>query len=522
MRKKLSIGFVVVLALSLLIALLGPSSASAAKVPAQVTTVQTFLNALNPLNVANAKATWAAGQQDMVATKLGQVISGTTITITKPALALKGDVVTATYGINVTKGSFYRANKKATATFTVGSGNLISASTFNFDYLVTKVKIAFIEPKSAGYASSNILVDDTVAGLKEYVKGWSLSGVPVEFVPYDNFDAGAGTATSAKAVECYKQAFLDGCAGMFGGESASTMLALFNAATGKLTVGKTNVTMMFSTSQTQPSKLPAYGVRGGNNGLILHTNQAKFVSQLNPAPQKIALLCHDEAAAKNQVLEFKTALLKLTAKMKPAPTIVYEKYVPAPKTPGESQDFTPYLKEIKASGADVLYCQTVGTYNIKDIYLQIDKLGGWGNIRFMDSVGLGWFAMGASGPLPGAIGTYSETIYTAGSAPEMEAAFKVAKLAGKLTMVPKSYPDPYNMIIVYWFYIPGAMNIIKSVEMAKTDDPVLVNKAAHSGTLQWAGPYETYKVDKTGESNAWGRIGQFTKAVPYCQLIPVK
>ena len=516
MRNKLSAGLVVVLALSLLIALLGPSSASGAKPsPAQITTVSNFLAALNPLNVGNAKATWAAGQRDMVATKLGQVLPGTTITFIKPALALKGNVVTAKYDIKVTKGSFYRENKKGTATFTVGSDNLISASTFNFGYLITVVKIGFIEPSGASYSSTKMLMDDAVAGLQEYVKTWSLSGIPVKFVPYDDYDTSANATTTAKAVVSYNQAAADGCAGMFGGEAAQTMNAL-NAASG---TGKT--TLLFSTSMTEPVKLGKYTVRGGNNGTLLRTMHAKWIAQLNPAPQKIAILCHDEASAKAMIVAFKKTLATVTAKMKPVPTIVYEQYVPPPKTPGESQDFTSYLKDIKASGADVLYIQMTGTYSLKDIYLNIMTLGGWGNIRVLDAVGLGWFAMGSSGPMPGAVGTYAETTYVAGSAPDLEAAFKVAKLAGKLTFVPKSYPDPYNMIILYWFWIPGAMNVIKSVEMAKTDDQVLVNAAAHSGSIQWPGAWETYKVDKTGECNCWGRIAQFIKAVPYCQVLPV-
>jgi len=56
--------------------------------------------------------------------------------------------------------------------------------------------------------------------------------------------------------------------------------------------------------------------------------------------------------------------------------------------------------------------------------------------------------------------------------------------------------------------------------MAKTDDQVLVNTAAHSGNIQWTGPWETFKVDKAGESNCWGRIYQFI--IPGPDHIPYK
>jgi len=508
MRNKLSAGLVLVLALSLLIALLGPSSASAAKVPAQVTTVQTFLNALNPLNVANAKATWAVGQQDMVATKLGKVLPGTTITFTKPALALKGSVVNATYDIKVTKGSFYRENKKGTATFTVGSDNLISASTFDFNYLVLGVKIGYPAPSGAAYAVSNMLVSDVIAGLQQYLKtDAALSSIPVTFVPYDTSDG--GKSTPAKTVEMYNKAAADKCAGFLGGASADDMLALNVASsTGK-------PTLLYSGPNSTTPKMGKYTVRGGYNPALLNTKISDFVAQLNPAPAKIAILAHDDL--KTSIAGFKKILAKETGKLKPKPTIVYEKYILA-----GTSDFTSYLKDIKSSGADVLCTWMEAPEEYAAIYANIMPIGGWGNIRFLDAVGLAWLGGAIDTktyqPKPGAVDTYSTTTFVAGSAPEIEAAFTAARDAKQLKLAMAS-PFPAT-IAPYLFYWAGAMNIIKAVEMAKTDDQVLVNTAAHSGNIQWPGPWETFKVDKAGESNCWGRIYQFI--IPGPDHIPYK
>jgi hypothetical protein len=518
MRKKLSVGLVVAVALSLLIAILGPVSASGAKAPpAQVATVQTFLDSLNPLNIDNAKATWVADQQGMMADKLGQVLDGTTITITKPSLKLKGDVVTAKYKIKVTKGSFYRENKKGLDTFTVGSDNLISASTFNFDYLVLGVKIGYPAPSGSAYATSNMLVDDVIAGLQQYLKtDAALSGIPVMFVPYDTYDAGANKATPAKAVDAYNQAAADKCTGFFGGIGADDMFAL-NVASG---TGKT--TLLYSGPQGSPEKMGKYTVRGGNNPNLLRTKMADFIAQLNPAPAKIAIMAADDPTVKAGMVTFKTILAKETKKLKPKPTIVYERYVPL-DAENTAEGFKPYLNEVKASGADVLCTQVVGTFTYKTIYKNIEDLGGWGDIRFLCMEGLAWFSAIDSKTyqsMVGAVDTYSTTTFVMGSAPDIEAAFDAARDAKQLTM---ASPAPFPSVIPpYLYYWAGAMNIIKAVELAKTDDPILVNKAAHSGKLEWPGPWETFKVDKKGESNSWGRIYQFITPgpdhIPYKQI----
>jgi len=516
MQKKLSVGLAVMLALSLLIALLGPVSASGAKAPsAQVATVQTFLNALNPLNINNAKATWVAGQQDMVATKLGQVLSGTTITITKPGLSLKGNMVNATYGIKVTKGSFYRENKKGTATFTVGSDNLISASTFDFDYLALGVKLGYVKPSGSAYATSNMLVSDVIAGLQQYLKtDAALSGIPVTFVPYDTVDA-----STAKTDAAYMKAAADKCAGFFGGSSAQDMLEL-NLISG---TGKT--TLLYSGPQGLPIKLGKYTVRGGYNPILLQTKQADFIAQLNPKPAKIAIMAHDDPSVRAAMVSFKKILAKETGKLKPKPTIVYEKYVSL-DTENSADGFKTYLNEVKASGADVLCCEMVGTFTYKAIYKNIMDVGGLGNIRFLCIEGQAWFSAIDSKtgqPMPGAVGTYSTTTFVMGSAPEIEACFNAARDAKQLQLaMAPPYPATIAPYISFW---SGAMNIIKAVETAKTDDQVLVNTAAHSGNIQWPGPWDTLKVDKAGESNFWGRIYQFITPgpdhIPY-KLIPVQ
>ena len=507
MRKKLSVGLVVAVALSLLIALLGPVGASGAKAPpAQVATVQTFLNALNPLNINNAKATWAAGQQDMVATKLGQVLPGTTITITKPGLSLKGNVVNATYGIKVTKGSFYRENKKGQATFTVGADKLISASTFNFDYLVLGVKLGYIKPSAPAFAVSNMLVSDVIAGLQQYLKNETpLAGIPVTFVPYDTVDG-----STAKTDAAYlKAATVDKCAGFFGGSSAQDMLEL-NLISG---TGKT--TLLYSGPNSTTPKMGKYTVRGGNSPVLQHTMISRFIAQLNPAPAKIAILAREDL--KTSIAGFKKILATGTGKLKPKPTIVYEKYIPV-----GASDFTSYLKDIKASGADVFCTWMEAPEDYAAIYANIVPIGGWGNIRMLCMEGLAWLGGAIDTktyqPKPGALNTYSTTTFVPGSAPEIEAAFTAARDAKQLKLAMAS-PFPAT-IAPYLFYWAGAMNIIKAVEMAKTDDQVLVNTAAHSGNIQWPGPWETFKVDKAGESNCWGRIYQFI--IPGPDHIPYK
>jgi len=180
--------------------------------------------------------------------------------------------------------------------------------------------------------------------------------------------------------------------------------------------------------------------------------------------------------------------------------IVYEQYAEI-----TTSDFSPLLTRIKYENPDVLFVDSGGgDAFFVAIQKQISALGGWGNIKFL---GCSTSSTGPALKEAGADGTYHWTMWVPGQTNPGAKAFE--------EIWTKQYTETLtagHVIIYYPFW-----TAIKAIEMAGSDKPEDIQKAARSGNFVWEdAPGGPLKINADGTKSMKGMVAFFKdgKLVP--------
>ncbi|MFA4836397.1 MAG: ABC transporter substrate-binding protein [Dehalococcoidia bacterium] len=358
------------------------------------------------------------------------------------------------------------------------------------------VKIGVIIDYSGPAAMAGWLADGVISFADWYWNekqgGINVGGVkrPVEFLKYDT----AGQVSTASAVT--KKALLDGV-------SAVTMGGVSNQFAYPIADVTDPAGVLYSTFLTEPALFTDYkwAVCSFYNMRARTELTAKLVVE-KLRPKTLGVLCLQLETDRVQANGVKEAIQALDPDVK----VVYETYFPM-----DAKDFSPYLTKIKFANPDVLLVTLTGATS-GSVAKQMKELGGWGDIQVVamsegtnDAIG------------PNTEGWLAPMMYATGYG--TPAALEFGKLwAEKCTLdsawckkySPKgsdplpNHPILYNSILV----------AIKAIEMAGTDDPVQVAKAARSGKLELDTPQGYLKIGTDGESNLVGFYVRYTNGKP--------
>ncbi|MFA4836067.1 MAG: ABC transporter substrate-binding protein [Dehalococcoidia bacterium] len=336
------------------------------------------------------------------------------------------------------------------------------------------VKIGAVTSWSGPSGPAGLLADQIMAMVKTQVeeKGGILGGRSVEFLKYDD------RGQVADVIGAWQKLVLEEnvSAIVFGGGTTATITASSDAAE-QFKVPLFNFAPLPGDLSDRP-----YTVRCSYSKSALNGQVHDFL--LNELkPKTIALLCEEEQTMRTFIEPFKKQMNSAGVE------IVYEQYVPF-----GTNYFSPYLTRIKYVNPDVLigYFSQINYYAM--IFKQIMDLGGWGNIKFVSPTA-------ASGnplitKLPGAEGTYHWVLWTPGlSYPEAQKFERdFVERYGRL-------PMPQH--IFFYLALRGAIN---AIDLAGSDDPQEIAKAARSGDLHWDTPAGPLTVQPDGETDLKGYI----------------
>ena len=174
--------------------------------------------------------------------------------------------------------------------------------------------------------------------------------------------------------------------------------------------------------------------------------------------------------------------------------VVYEQYVPL-----GTLDFSSFVTRFRMENPEVLLIDAGGPEAYyAGIFKAVPGLGGWGNIQAVccGSASVGKLALSEKG----AEGTYNWTLWTTGLQDEGSRSFERLYLEanGKAAM-------PIDEVMIY-----PPMVAIRAIEMAGSDKPADIAKAARSGNLVWENaPGGPFKINADGVHNHNGYIMQF-------------
>ncbi|MFA4836929.1 MAG: ABC transporter substrate-binding protein, partial [Dehalococcoidia bacterium] len=198
--------------------------------------------------------------------------------------------------------------------------------------------------------------------------------------------------------------------------------------------------------------------------------------------KKVAILCYDIDTERAMVKGMKEAIGKLD----PEAEIVFEQY-PSITT----NELSPFLTAMKQKNPDILVTAlTQGQES--NLAKQIMELGGWGTITHVGLTESANF-MG-SAKHPGAQGLYFPAVYIPGY--DDPGAIEFTKL-----WTEKFGAEPFaNYAIMYNPLVMAA----RAVELAGSDDPAKVAKAARSGNFEAMTPMGLVKVGTSGMSTNSG------------------
>ena len=321
------------------------------------------------------------------------------------------------------------------------------------------VRIGFIGGWSGINAANGVFVDEAVEVINTYVEeiGGVLGGRRVEIIKVD------GRTDPDHASACFRQLAADGSAAIGGGVSPDEILALTDIA-------EECRTLYLSMGQYPEDlcDLP-FSVRVNPRSKVNEILVRFAVDELKT--ERVAILAHINKAAPIGADYFVRVLQQEGVE------ILLREDIPI-----GTRDFRSCLKKIKDAEPDLLITDLVDIYWY-DMFAQIEQIGGWGEIRCLCS----------QHPLklPLADGIYHAANWIPGSAHpgtrKMEQLFK--RHYNRL-------PARANLLT----YL-SLRTALAAIELAGTDEPAAVGRAARSGQLIWEGPQGPFRIDRDGENN---------------------
>ena len=501
MRKWLSIGLVIVVALSLVIGILGPSVASA-KEKGAADTVTAFVKALpNLKKTAVTAGYWVTDKQASVKAQLDAIPKDTKISLKLVGkLKTTGQdgspaTVTGTYKLEV-KYKKAKSSVQKTITFTLDKKGdpkkypwLISNSDLDLKSLSISatatptatptssssgpVKIGAIASWSGAMAVTGGLADKVISLVEKQVKdrGGMLGGREMKVVRYDNAGSVAQGAAGVK-----KLVFDDKVSAItMGGVSGAEFDAIATAAE----EAKVLFVAFGTVDDLAKYKFTVNGTVQRDAYVPQLINFALKIVQ----PKTAAYLGAESSDSNARIAGLKGGLEKAGVKT------VFEQHFPA-----TTIDFSPYLTKIKYENPDLLFLDTGQNEAYVNVATQIKELGGLGNTKVLGTPALeyarkqaaaeGWyeFALWVPGvEYPEAVKFYNEYKAMHGSAPSSSQVYN------------------YNCLLV----------AIAAIELAGTDtDLVKIAEVTRSGNLELDTPMGRAHYTPDGQSGLGVVIAQ--------------
>ena len=325
------------------------------------------------------------------------------------------------------------------------------------------VKIGVVHDFSGADAISGLFYADRLIKLVSKQvedQGGILGGRKVEFPKYDGASTLAGIQTAAKAavLKDHVSVMIEGGSASVNGE------ALSEFAEENKTLYIDLFVLPLDISKLNYTIRPGYRLDEMNA-------MAEYATKVLGA-KKAAILARDFQEDHLYGEQWKKTIEAAGGKS------VYEDYY----TLG-IQDFTPYLTKIKYANPDVLLTDLLFPDYVT-FASQMQGLGGWGNIKVFCSMA-GVSAVGK----PGAEGWYIYARWLQGTdnpgSKKFEQDYKA--LFGQ-------QPDSVMELMYepFWW-------AIKAIELAGTDEPEAVARAARSGKLAWESPQGFLTIGTDGE-----------------------
>jgi len=351
------------------------------------------------------------------------------------------------------------------------------------------VKIGVIQDWSGPGALAGYLSDAVIKFAEWYFNekqgGIQVGDVrrPVEFIKYDNKGQVAEAAAGAK------KALLDGCVAVTQGGISNQFAFPIADVTDPANV-------LYSTYLTDESIFEDYKWTVGsffNNKLRAELCAELVVKKLNA--KTVGILCHQLEVDR---LMMKNVINKIQA-LDPQVKVVYEEYYPL-----DARDLSPYLTKVKYEKSDVLIALSTQEAYV-NIARQSMELGGLDTTKFIALVEAAGFPNFEK--MKGTQGWYVPQVYLPGygasGAAEHEALWgeKCAADPGWCKKYSPSGSKPLPTQPIQWNPI---MVVVKAIEIAGTDDPAAVARAARSGKLEFDSPLGYLNIGTDGLSNIPG------------------
>ncbi|MDD5093169.1 MAG: ABC transporter substrate-binding protein [Dehalococcoidia bacterium] len=312
--------------------------------------------------------------------------------------------------------------------------------------------------------------------------GINVGGVirPIEWVRYDD------KTQVADNVAGYKKLVLDDhvSAVVFGGATATSLTAASDSAE-ELHVP------LFSLGST-PADLSnrPYTIRCLMPNLFSASTMVMDFVLKDLKPKTVGFLVGDMKETRDRTSMMKERCSAAGVK------VVYEQFV----TSG-TVDFSPFLTRIRMDNPDVLFADSGGseTFYI-NLYTQMPALGGWGNIKLVSpSSASGGNALNSLENKAGAEGSYHWVLWAPGLP---YAGAKAFEQAYEAVLGKRVQTVDVNM------YYPLSV-ALKAIELAGSDKPADIAKAARSGNFLWEdAPGGPFTITADGIHNNTGHMMQ--------------
>jgi ABC-type branched-subunit amino acid transport system substrate-binding protein len=338
------------------------------------------------------------------------------------------------------------------------------------------VKIGAITSWSGPAAVGGMLADQVIAVVEKQLKdmGGILGGRTMKIIRYDDGGQASGVAAGWK-----KLALEDNVSAVVFGAAIPAQFVVSSDAAEEYKIPYFDYAPYPEDLTQRP-----YTIRCVHKEQSAMNMVTEFVlNQLKP--KKLAFLVSDDAQSRDRI-----ALIKKQTESSGVQT-VYEDYVPL-----TTVDLLPYLTKLKYENPDVVVLDQRSTETNITLVRQIKEVGGWGTIKAISITNAS--ASAAVWKQSGAEGTYHWVLWLPGlpyeASTKFEQDFKTVNGAAVSSN--------------QFFHYSALWLAIKAIELAGSDDPQAIAKAARSGQLKWDSPAGLLTVGTDGETNLTGHIVQ--------------
>jgi len=328
--------------------------------------------------------------------------------------------------------------------------------------------------------------DTTIKTVEKQVEemGGILGGRPVEFVRYDTAGQVAGAIAGAR------RAVLDGISVLtVGGATPAEFAAMIDVAEEEK-VFYVSVNATPANAHIEDLK---YTVEANMSYQTIVDDAVDFVLEVAaPRPDTVGIMTFNDPDSHDLVDNWKKGF-------EPAGIeVVYEQYINR-----DVLDLSPYLTKLKHADPDYSIA-SLDTSQFMAIAKQIEELGGWGDMQ-MIAFGTASAAVG----MPGAEGWILIVPWHPSMGDPASTKFKedFEAVNGRL---------PTDMHV---YFYNSLWTAIHAIELAGTDDPMEIARAARSGNLEFDTPMGRAHFDTAGHSGLRNMYVQVRdgEVVPFSQ-----